>query len=146
MAEHITTGQRYKVETQLASLTDESLVEAKKLSGLWMRRYGKALTVTKDNIRQYTNQLGDDNPLFCDEKYAKKTKWGGIIAPPTFLMLVDDTIVAPGLRGIQWVYCGIEWEWFLPARPGDRITAKVRMYDAVEHKGQHVARMIEQIG
>ena len=28
--------------------------------------------------------MGDMNPLWRDEEYAKKTRWGGIIAPPAF--------------------------------------------------------------
>ena len=35
----------------------------------------------KDTIRHFANCYGDDNPLFCDEDYAKDTRWGGIVAP-----------------------------------------------------------------
>lgn len=139
-------GGQHEIETQVAAVTDESLTEARKLIGLWLRRHGKALTVTKDCIRQYAYQMGDDNPLFCNEEYAKQTRWGRIIAPPTILLLVDDTIIAPGLRGIQWVFSGMELEWFVPIRPDDRLTTKARMYDAIEHRGKRVPRMIEQIG
>jgi acyl dehydratase len=36
-------------------------------------------------IRHFADGLGDTNPLWTDEEYAKRTKWGGIIAPPCFL-------------------------------------------------------------
>jgi acyl dehydratase len=146
MRDRIAKGQAYEVETQSPDLTDESMAEARKLVGVWLRRYTKALIVSKDHIRQYAHSIGDDNPLFCDEEYAKKTKWGGVIAPPTYLYMSDSTIVAPGLRGIQWIYSGTDWEWFHPVRPGDTVTSRVRMYDATEHHGKHVPRMINQIG
>lgn len=146
MTEQIVKGQRYEVESQTPDITDESLPESRKLIGQWLRRHSKSLQVTADYIRQYAHTMGDDNPLFCDEGYGQKTRWGSIIAPPTFLHLVDSTIVAPGLRAIQWIYSGTDWEWFLPVRPGDLLNARVRMYDAIEHRGGHVPRMIEQIG
>jgi len=38
-----------------------------------------------DAIRHFAMGLGDDNPLWHDRDYAASTKWGGLIAPPTFL-------------------------------------------------------------
>lgn len=48
---------------------------------------------TTDVIRHYCYGTGDwQNPLWHDEEYAKhKTRWGGIIAPPTIM----DSIVQP---------------------------------------------------
>src|SRR6202041_3875634 len=40
---------------------------------------------TRDNIRHYAHGIGDDNPLWCDPDYAAKTRYGGIIALPSFL-------------------------------------------------------------
>ena len=60
--------------------------------------YGSVMnqTCTADIIRQYCYGIGDWlNPLYQDEEYARnKTRWGGIIAPPTIM----DAIVQP--------YCG----------------------------------------
>ena len=58
--------------------------------------------------------MGSDNPLFLDSEYAANTRWGGIIAPPA---MVGQAIIAPGLRGIQWIYAGIAWEFFQVMRP-----------------------------
>src|SRR4030042_3409579 len=40
--------------------------------------------VERGAIRRYAESVGDDNPLYNDEEYAKKTKYGGIISPPGF--------------------------------------------------------------
>src|SRR4030042_5659755 len=40
--------------------------------------------VEKGAIRRYAEAVGNDSPLHCDEEYAGKTKYGGIIASPGF--------------------------------------------------------------
>ena len=40
---------------------------------------------TQDNIRHWAMGIGDDNPLWWDESYAKTSPLGGITAPPTYL-------------------------------------------------------------
>ena len=40
---------------------------------------------TRDAIRHYAHGIGDDNPLWCDPDYAASTRWGGIVALPSFL-------------------------------------------------------------
>ena len=52
----------------------------------------------KDTIRHFANCYGDDNPLFCDEDYAKDTRWGGIIAPPQYIITLERTTVPPSRR------------------------------------------------
>jgi acyl dehydratase len=89
---------------------------------------------------------GDDNPLWSDEEYARRSVWGGVIAPPTFLYTIDTTIVAPGLPGIQWIYGGTRWEHFVPVRVGDRITARARLIKMTDKSGEHARRLIVQTG
>lgn len=40
--------------------------------------------VGKKDIRRFAQVIGDLNPLYTDEEYAQKTRYGGIIAPPLF--------------------------------------------------------------
>lgn len=47
--------------------------------------------VTTDTIRHFADGSGDRNPLWRNQEYAQKTRWRGIIAPPT----ISDTIVQP---------------------------------------------------
>lgn len=42
--------------------------------------------ITKSIIRRFAYGIGDDNPLWIDEEYAKNTKYGGIIAPPSIVL------------------------------------------------------------
>ena len=40
--------------------------------------------VEASHIMMFARSVGDANPIYHDEEYAKKTDVGGIIAPPTF--------------------------------------------------------------
>ena len=135
--------QAYTVETQVPGLDDNSLADARRLIGVDYRGARAVVEITSDNIRDFCNYMGSENPLFLDSEYAAQTRWGGIIAPPA---MVGQAIIAPGLRGIQWIYAGIEWEFFQVMRPGDVVRQRGELVDALEKKGQTVARMILQIG
>ena len=88
---------------------------------------------TTDLIRHYTDAIGDwRNPLWRNDEYARNTRWGGIIAPPTFL----DAIIQPyaammptdaefmdviGRYGLVQGLPNGSQRWLLkPVRPGDR--------------------------
>ena len=47
------------------------------------------LIAHEDTIRHFTWAYGDDNPLFSDPAYAAATRWGGLIAPPLYLLSHD---------------------------------------------------------
>ena len=46
------------------------------------------LEVEKGAIRQFAEAVGDPNPLWNDDVTARKSRYGGLIAPPTFLRCV----------------------------------------------------------
>ncbi|MEU0482131.1 MaoC family dehydratase N-terminal domain-containing protein [Streptosporangium sp. NPDC006013] len=134
-----------------ADITDEMLDHARSLIGVWLRRDVHWPSYAEDiapiDIRRWAlYSTGDDNPLWSDEEYARRTRWGGVIAPPTFLYTIDSTIVAPGLRGVQWIYGGTRWENHVPVRPGDRITAKARLLKVEEKSGARARRLVVQTG
>jgi len=41
--------------------------------------------VEASHILMFSRAIGDENPIYNDEEYAKSTEPGGIIAPPTFV-------------------------------------------------------------
>ena len=133
------------------SLTDAQIDEARKLIGVWLRRDVHTLAryeeLSVHDIRRWARySVGDDNPLFSDADYARRTRWGRVIAPPTFLYTVDSGIVAPGLRGIQWIFAGSRFEHFKPVHAGDTITAMARLIDVQVKEGSKVARYVNQVG
>jgi acyl dehydratase len=136
---------------QNAGFTDEAIAHARSLVGVWLRRDvhwpAFAEPISAHDIRRWAlYSMGDDNPLWTDEDYARRTRWGALIAPPTFLYSIDSTIVAPGLRGIQWIYGGTRWEFHHPVRVGDTITAEARLINMEEKRGDRARHLVVQTG
>lgn len=88
-------------------------------------------TLTLESIQRYCRSVGDQNPLYFDEVYAKQSRWGGLIAPPYIHPLfvfgctpIDDFMRSPGT-----INAGQSWTYNVPARPGDVITLQARALD-----------------
>ncbi len=101
---------------------------------------GQAITteIEKGAIERFAEAVGDSNHLWNDEAKARKGRYGGIVASPTFLRSVPDdrpdlTFETPFSLLIDG---GSEWEFFEPVRPGDRITAVARIVDVTERTGR----------
>ena len=94
--------------------------------------------IERGAIIKFAQAIGDENPIFNDEEAARKSRYGGLIAPPTFLRSVRtsrrelpfDIPFNNGLDG------GSDWEYFEPVRPGDQITAVARIADIQERTGR----------
>ena len=134
--------------TQTPALWPGALDEARELIGVDLRRTGQQWNTeaSPDAVRHFCWGLGDDNPLFTDPGYGAATKYGSAIAPGCFLYTIDTTVVAPKLRGIQWLYGGTDFEWYEPIRHRDRFAVSARLLDAVEKAGGKAARFIIQTG
>lgn len=107
----------------------------------------RTLEVEKGAIIKFAEAIGDDNPLYVDEVAARASRFGGLIAPPTFLRsalsarpeLPFDVPFERLLDG------GSDWEYFVPVRPGDRITAVSRIEDINERTGSIGLMLIQTI-
>jgi acyl dehydratase len=108
-----------------------------------------ALEIDKGLIRRYVDAVGDPNPLWQDEEYARGTEYGGIIAPPWLLCALMATfpivsqaktlpsavpeVTLPRERVLDG---GGEWEFSLPLRVGDTITAHTKLAKVFEREGR----------
>lgn len=96
------------------------------------------IEVEKGAILRFAQAIGDDNPVYSREVLARQTRFGGLIAPPTFLRSVrgiqlDVPFELPFHRVLD---AGSDWAYFHPIRPGDRITAVGRISDITERTGR----------
>ena len=100
----------------------------------------KPLTVEveKGAIIKFAQAIGDDNPLWNDEAAARKTRYGGLIAPPTFLrsLRLKRPKLPFELPFTRLLDGGSDWEYFQPVRCGDRITAVSRLTNLQERPGR----------
>ena len=87
--------------------------------------------LTLEAIQRYCRAVGETHPLYFDEAYARTSRYGGLIAPPSIHILLmfactpaDDWMRSPGT-----VNAGQSWSYNIPARPGDTITLQARALD-----------------
>jgi len=90
---------------------------------------------SKDGIRHFVDGIGDTNPLFRDEEYAGKTKYGGIIAPGAYLYTINWVVPGWGGPGVHGWYVGGDWEWYRPIFAGDEFATVCILRELVEKKG-----------
>ncbi len=93
----------------------------------------------KGMLRKFVDAIGDPNPLWSDEEHAKKSKYGGIIAPPTFVLTIGSEQFQEVLALISAgtvLLGGTELEFYQPVRPGDWITVITKIRNARERQGR----------
>ena len=90
--------------------------------------------VEKSHIARFAASIGDHNPLWADSKEAHEGPNGGIVAPPTFLRAVPMGIPdPPELAHLNKILdAASDWEYFEQVRPGDSITAQIRITGVTE--------------
>lgn len=128
------------------SIGTDALAQAQALLGMPIRVEQWNHEASWDAVRHYAWGLGDDNPLFCDPEYAAQSRWGTLIAPPTFFFGIWDAVVAPGLPDVQWFYSGIDAEFLRPIKRNDTIVASAEYVDAKAISGKTVSNMLVQTG
>ncbi|MFQ6029092.1 MAG: MaoC family dehydratase N-terminal domain-containing protein [Dehalococcoidia bacterium] len=96
------------------------------------------MEVEKGAILRFAEAIGDSNPQWNDESAARKSRYGGLIAPPTFLRSMRSVRAEPpfDLSLTRLLDGGSDWEYFEPVRAGDRITAVARIADLAERQGR----------
>lgn len=102
------------------------------------------LEVDRTNIKMYAQAVGDLSPLYVDDEYAKKSKYGGLVAPPAFfgwpakpagglpalMMEFVGAIMGAGFPAL--LDGGCEFEFYKPIMAGDDITGTPKIEDLME--------------
>jgi acyl dehydratase len=97
------------------------------------------------SIRYFALALGDDNPLYVDDAYAKKAGHPSVIAPPTLIcescQYAHRAPNADGYIGHEWhlpvpnarlIRAGNDYEFMRPVLPTDRISVTWTLESIVE--------------
>src|SRR5262245_8046134 len=102
---------------------------------------------TRDNIRHYAHGIGDDNPLWCDPAYAAKTKYGRVVALPSFIFPLNRILsgYVGGLPGVHAMWAGADLTWHKSILCGDQFTTKAWLKNLIEHNTRFAGRAIQQI-
>jgi acyl dehydratase len=111
-----------KVEFPDGRLTEELLAEARKLIGTQFR-IGHSINneqATRIAILKFAEGIGDTNPLWADEEYAAKTRYGSVIAPPSWVFSVFSGIQC-SFRGVGGFHSGSTIEFYRPIYRNDAV-------------------------
>ncbi len=129
-------------------IDEQSIAEARELLDVPLRRDRMQWNnlATRDAISQFADGAGDDNPLWREPAHAAGSRWGGLLAPPSFLYAVDATIVAPKLPGVQWIYAGTRWRWYDVIRENDEFDVEARFTEMEEKTGRRFGLWVLQKG
>jgi acyl dehydratase len=112
------------VRAQMAEgvITPELIEEMKSKKGLRLRVDNALFNeyATRDNIRKFVDGIGDTNPLYRDEEYAKGTRYGSLIAPPSFVFSVLAGVQF-GWRGLAGYHSSSDMEFYKPIKAGQKV-------------------------
>ncbi len=94
--------------------------------------------VGKEKIKEYAKAIKNMDPHYVDEEFAKKSKYGTIIAPPTFAVVIGAHLIEPfffdkdiDLNMAMLVHGEQELEFFDVIKAGDSITTTAKIKDIV---------------
>ena len=100
----------------------------------------RTFQIKKEDIDAYVECTMDENPVFKDEKSAKKTPWGELIAPPMFITPVVFWIAGTGsgswIRTPGAINPGQKIEFYEPIREGDVIKIRSEAFDKYIKRGK----------
>ena len=143
-------------------MSEESIIEKYG----WKSYIGKELDtrtgepVLAKDIRHFALAIDDPNPIYYDEEAAKKSKYGGMVAPPEYVFwathnanmearvkdLKEDGLVGrgaflgtpelPNMWTLGFVRGGDDWEFYEPVRVGDTVTVRWKITDVYEKEAK----------
>ncbi len=90
--------------------------------------------VSKEKIKEYAKAIKNLDPHYVDEEFAKKSKYGCIIAPPTFCVVFGANLIEPvffdselKLNLAMLVHGEQSFEFYEVVKAGDTITTSSRI-------------------
>jgi acyl dehydratase len=93
--------------------------------------------VEKGAVRKFAEAIGDPNPLYVDEEAAKASRYGGLIAPPTFPRTFDyGEVKALGSPGQGYIHGEHRIRYERPLFVGEDILCYTEVKDYYEKEGR----------
>jgi acyl dehydratase len=113
-------------ELATGKFTDELLAEMRDLIGTELRTDACINNeyATRLSILRFAEGIGDDNPLWTEAEYASGTRFGTIIAPPSFIFACLGSVQV-GWRGLGGFHAETNMTFHRPIHVDDKITARV---------------------
>jgi len=87
--------------------------------------------VCKEKIREYAKAIKNPDPHYMDEEFARKSKYGCIIAPPTFCVVYGSQMIEPIFNIPMLVHGEQEFEFYEVVKAGDTVTSTAKVVNIV---------------
>ncbi len=94
--------------------------------------------VERGAIRRFAESLGDYNPIYFDEEYARASGFPTIVAPPTFPCSFQTGTDVRELLGVPLrllVVAEMSFDYERPVYAGDRVLVTAKVSDIAERPG-----------
>ncbi len=92
--------------------------------------------VGKEKIKEYARAIKNPDPYYVDDDFAKKSKYGTIVAPPTFAVVYGAQLIEPiffdnelNLNLAMLVHGEQEFEFYDVVKAGDVLTSEAKILD-----------------
>lgn len=127
-------------------ISAESVEKLKEMIGKESEPY--EIEIEKGTIWRLAEAIGDPNPLWQNEDKAKRSRYGGVIAPPALCMslmmnpLNQGKFSMPAIKGSRGFDAEHNWKFYAPARPGDVIKVTSKVVDVYERQGKKSGNMV----
>ena len=119
-------------------MTSENLITEELKKSIGVESPPLEVEIEKGAIRRFAEAIGDPNPLYRDEAYARQSRYRGIIAPPTFLRSVVPAVpdVSQFKLPVKRILdAGSEWAYFTTVHAGDKLRVSIKLANASERTG-----------
>lgn len=101
-----------------------------------------AKTITEADIILFAGASGDNNAIHVNDEFARGTVFGGRIAHGFLTASVISAAVANRLPGPGAVYVSQQLNFRAPVRPGDTVSAVVRVKEVIGGRSRVVLETI----
>ena len=98
--------------------------------------------VGREKIREYSNAVGETNPVHHDPEAARAAGFRNVVAPPMFCVVYSAGAMGPavldpelGINLMMMVHGSQEFEWGEPVVAGDVVTTEAKVRDIYDKNG-----------
>jgi acyl dehydratase len=108
--------------------------------------------ISSSDVRRFVDVIGETNPIYRDEAYAKRCGYKRCVVPPMLVVILFRSLEDPEDKvarvGIDWPgftlpashtntrNAGQEYTWLRPVYVGDRLTIQIRLKDMYVRTGR----------
>ena len=127
-------------------MVEDSLITEEMRNKIGIESEPEVYEIEKGMIRRFVLAIDDPNPLWQDEECARKSRYGGIVAPPTFILTIGfDELQQQVRESIPYegiLHSSTELECYQPVRPGDAITVITKIANIRERQRSRMGKMV----